>query len=88
MGLSRPMTALSLEFLPAMSDIALGCIDRLEVLAGARYRYAVTLGVRLTLLPPQGEAADAMRCVAGWLRPCRPTGPRATCTSGQTDIPA
>jgi FkbM family methyltransferase len=62
MGLSQPVPALSFEFLPAVRDIALGCIDRLETLAGpGRYRYAVSLGERLRLLRPEGEPADAMR---------------------------
>jgi len=73
MGLSQPVPALSFEFLPAMRDIALGCIDRLEALAGVgRYQYAVSLGERLTLLKPQGETADAMRA---WLRAMPADGP-------------
>lgn len=73
MGLSQPVPALSFEFLPAMRDIALGCIDRLEALAGVgRYRYAVSLGERLTLLKPQGETADAMRA---WLQAMPADGP-------------
>lgn len=73
MGLSRPVPAVSFEFLPAVRDIALGCIDRMEALAGAgRYRYAVSLGERLTLLQPQGEAADALRA---WLRAMPVDGP-------------
>lgn len=72
-GLSQPLPALSFEFLPAVRDIALACIDRLESLAGpGRYRYAVTLGERLRLLVPQGEAADAMRA---WLREMPADGP-------------
>lgn len=68
MGLQQALPALSFEFLPAVRDIALGCIDRLEALAGPgplRYRYAVSLGERLRLLQPQGESAQAMR---DWLR--------------------
>ncbi len=62
LGLSRALPALSFEFLPAVRDIALGCIDRLESLAGAdRYRYAASLGERLRLLQPQGLRADGMR---------------------------
>lgn len=73
MGLSQPVTALSFEFLPAVRDVALACIDRLEALAGAgRYRYAVSLGERLRLLQPQGESADAMRT---WLRDRPADGP-------------
>ena len=65
-GLSQPVPALSFEFLPAVRDIALGCMDRLETLAGpGRYRYAASLGERLRLLQPDGVSADAMRA---WLR--------------------
>ncbi len=73
MGLSQPVAAMSFEFLPAVRDVALGCIDRLETLAGAgRYRYAVSLGERLSLLKPEGDSADAMRA---WLRAMPPDGP-------------
>ncbi|MDM7944164.1 MAG: FkbM family methyltransferase [Hydrogenophaga sp.] len=73
MGLSQPLAAVSFEFLPAVRDVALGCIDRLEALAGVgRYRYAVSLGERLSLLQPQGESAEAMR---DWLRAMPPDGP-------------
>jgi FkbM family methyltransferase len=61
-GLSRALPALSFEFLPAVRDVALGCIDRLESLG--RYRYAVSLGERLALLQPEGLDAAAMRA---WL---------------------
>ncbi|MDO9438899.1 FkbM family methyltransferase [Hydrogenophaga sp.] len=65
-GLSHAVPALSFEFLPAVRDLALGCVDRLETLAGpGRYRYAVSLGERLRLLQPDGISADAMRA---WLR--------------------
>jgi FkbM family methyltransferase len=64
-GLSHALPALSFEFLPAVRDVALACIDRLEQLAGpGRYRYAVSLGERLQLVQPDGEPADAMRA---WL---------------------
>jgi FkbM family methyltransferase len=73
MGLSQPVAAVSFEFLPAVRDVALGCIDRLETLAGAgRYRYAVSLGERLRLLQPEGEPADAVR---DWLRAMPADGP-------------
>ena len=73
MGLSQPVAALSFEFLPAVRDVALGCIDRLETLAGAgRYRYAVSLGERLSLLQPEGGSAEAMRA---WLLAMPPDGP-------------
>jgi hypothetical protein len=73
MGLSQPVPAVSFEFVPAVRDVALGCIDRLEALAGAgRYRYAVSLGERLSLFNPEGEPADAMRA---WLHNMPPDGP-------------
>jgi len=73
MGLSQPVPAVSFEFLPAVRDVALGCVDRLETLAGVgRYRYAVSQGERLRLLQPEGEAADAMRT---WLRAMPDDGP-------------
>jgi FkbM family methyltransferase len=73
MGLSQPVAAVSFEFLPAVRDVALGCIDRLEALAGAGcYRYAVSLGERLSLLKPEGESADAVRT---WLQAMAPDGP-------------
>lgn len=66
LGLSQPLPALSFEFVPAVRDVALACIDRLELLAGpGGYRYAVSLGERQRLLRPEGEPADAMR---DWLR--------------------
>ena len=61
-GLSQPLPALSFEFVPAVRGVALGCIDRLEALAGpGRYRYAVSLGESQRLLTPDGERAAAMR---------------------------
>lgn len=66
LGLSQPLPALSFEFVPAVREVALGCIDRLEALAGqGGYRYAVSLGERQRLLRPEGETAEAMR---EWLR--------------------
>jgi len=66
LGLSQALPALSFEFLPAVRDIALGCVDRLESLAGpGRYRYAVSLGERLRLLQPEGVTAQALR---DWLQ--------------------
>jgi FkbM family methyltransferase len=68
MGLGEPLPALSFEFLPALPEIALGCIDRLEALAAAsghRYRYACSLGERLRLMQPEGVPANTMRA---WLQ--------------------
>ena len=43
-GLSRPLPALSVEFVQGALDQALACVDRLESLAG--YRYQVVAGER------------------------------------------
>lgn len=65
MGLSQPLPALSFEFVPAVRDVAIGCIERLEALAGpGRYRHAVSFGERQRLLQPEGESAAAM---SDWL---------------------
>ena len=73
MGLSQPVPALSFEYVPAVRDVALGCIDRMEALAGAgRYRYAVSLGERQRLQTPEGEGAAAMR---EWLQALPPDAP-------------
>ena len=62
LGLSQALPALSFEFVPALGDVALGCIDRLEALAGpGRYRYAVSLGESLRLLHPEGQSAQVLR---------------------------
>jgi FkbM family methyltransferase len=75
LGLSQPVAAVSFEFLPAVRDVALGCIDRLEALAGAgRYRYAVSLGERLSLLQPEGDSAEAMRVWLGTMPFDGPSG--------------
>lgn len=66
LGLSQPLPALSFECVPAVRDVALACIHRLEDLAGpGRYRYAFSPGERLRLLQPEGEPAEAMRA---WLQ--------------------
>ena len=66
LGVSQPLPALSFEFVPALRDVAIACIDRLEDLAGqGRYRYAVSLGEQLRLLQPQGLSAAHMRA---WLQ--------------------
>lgn len=75
MGLSQPLPSLSFEFLPTVRDLSLGCIDRLETLAGPhRYRYAVSLGERLKLLTPQGISADDMRAWLAGLPADAPSG--------------
>lgn len=74
-GLSQPLPALSFEFLPAVRDVALGCVDRLEALAGPGcYRYSVSLGERLRLLDPEGLPADALRAWLHGLRDDAPSG--------------
>lgn len=61
-GLTQPVPALSFEYVPAVRDVALDAIERLELLAGpGRYRYAVSMGERLRLLQPQGEPAAVVR---------------------------
>lgn len=59
LGLSQPLPALSFEVVPAVRDVALACIDRLESLG--RHRYAVSWGERLRLVQPDGLDAAAMR---------------------------
>jgi FkbM family methyltransferase len=39
-GLSRPLSALSFEHLPAACDLALACVDRLEALGHYRYNWS------------------------------------------------
>lgn len=60
-GLSRPLPALSFEYLSALPDQALACIDRLETLAGYRYNWSV--GERQQLQSTQWLDAAAMRTV-------------------------
>lgn len=73
LGLSQPLPALSFEFVPAVRDVALACMDRLEELAGSgRYRYAVSLGEQLRLLQPEGVDAPDMRA---WLQQMPARGP-------------
>lgn len=62
-GLSTPVPALSFEFLPALPDLALACLDRLATLGD--YRLAASFGERLRLEQPAGLAPAAMR---HWLR--------------------
>jgi len=75
LGLSRPLPALSFEFVPAVRDLALACVDRLEALAGAGgYRYAVSLGEQLRLRPPEGWDAADLRHWLGALPEGAPSG--------------
>ena len=85
LGLNQPLPALSFEFLPAVRDVALACIDRVESLAAPealRYCYAVSLGERQRLLQPQGMSADAMRA---WLRGLPPDAPSGDVHAWQAD---
>ncbi len=61
-GLSRPLAALSVEFVQGALDQALACVDRLEQLAG--YRYQVVAGERRAFFLPDWIDADAIRA---WL---------------------
>ncbi len=62
-GLSQPLPALSFEYLAALPDAALACIDRLEALG--RHRYRACAGERFTWLQPQAlDAAQMRRWVA------------------------
>ena len=65
-GLSRPLRALSFEFVPAALPRALACIDRLEGLA--RYRYAVSLG-ETHRIDEADQDADGIRA---WLHAAGP----------------
>ncbi|MGH8699020.1 MAG: FkbM family methyltransferase, partial [Burkholderiales bacterium] len=58
-GLSRPVRALSFEYLPAARDIALGCIDRLGALG--RYSFNRSVGETHRLVEPAWLDAGAMR---------------------------
>jgi hypothetical protein len=58
-GLSRPVQALSFEYLPAARDIALGCIDRLGTLG--RYVFNWSVGETHRLAEPAWLDAGAMR---------------------------
>jgi FkbM family methyltransferase len=58
-GLSRPVPALSLEYLPAALDVALAAIEHLARLG--RYRFNVAQGEQLRLLWPEWRPAAALR---------------------------
>jgi FkbM family methyltransferase len=68
-GLSRPLPALSFEFVPSALSSALASLDRLEALG--RYRYNVSLGESLRLELADWVDAAAMRA---WLEAREPTG--------------
>ncbi|MEQ1565611.1 MAG: FkbM family methyltransferase [Myxococcota bacterium] len=58
-GLSRPLPALSFEFLPSASARAIACVDRLEALG--RYRYAVSIAETHRPLWEVDRNADQIR---------------------------
>ncbi len=58
-GLSQPIKALSLEFLPAAIEVAIEAIDRLETLG--RYRYNVSFGEGMAFDLADWRSADRMR---------------------------
>jgi FkbM family methyltransferase len=71
-GLSRPVRALSFEFLPAAKEGALECIDRLESLASYEYNYSVGEKMRLEL--DSWVAGAAMRARVEAMRPGQRSG--------------
>lgn len=58
-GLSQPIKALSIEFLPAVIEVALEAVDLLEALG--RYRYNVSFGEGMAFDMPDWQSADRMR---------------------------
>lgn len=61
-GLSRPLPALSFEYLAETTDIALACVDRLEALG--RYRYNVARGESMNFAEPWLGAEGVRRWLA------------------------
>lgn len=66
-GLSRPLRALSFEYIPATVEIALGCLDRLAGLGD--YRFNATAGESLRLRCERWLHGDDM---TAWLQQLRP----------------
>ncbi|MFO1287801.1 MAG: FkbM family methyltransferase [Rubrivivax sp.] len=58
-GLTQPLPALSFEFIAALPDAAMACIDRLESLG--RHEYRACAGERFRWLQPAPSDAAAMR---------------------------
>jgi FkbM family methyltransferase len=56
-GLSRPLRALSFEYLPAAHDMALAALERVELLGDYEYNYSVVETMQLTS-PGWLDAAD------------------------------
>lgn len=61
-GLSRPLNALSFEFVAGALDAASGCVDRLAALG--EYRYNAVAGEQRRFLWPERRSPDS---VAAWL---------------------
>ncbi|HSA81614.1 MAG TPA: FkbM family methyltransferase, partial [Geminicoccaceae bacterium] len=71
-GLSQPLSALSLEYVPAAVGVALAAIARLDQLG--RYRFNLTSGERMRWLWPEWRGRSE---VEDWLarrRPGEPSG--------------
>lgn len=58
-GLNQPLPALSFEYLPAMPDLAIACVDRLARLGDYRYRHSVA--ETHCLVEPHWQTPAAMR---------------------------
>ena len=71
-GLKTPVRALSFEYLPAMRQVALDCIDRLSALGP--YRYNWSTGESHALAGPRWLAANGMRKVLTAMPPTAPSG--------------
>ncbi|MEK0085210.1 FkbM family methyltransferase [Benzoatithermus flavus] len=68
-GLSRPVPALSFEFVPSALASALSSLDRLALLGA--YRFNVSRGESLRFVLPEWVDAATVRA---WLLACEPTG--------------
>jgi FkbM family methyltransferase len=66
-GVSRPLRALSFEYLPAAREVALACVDRLAQLGP--YEYNWSRGESRLLARSVWLDADAIRSFLGRLRP-------------------
>jgi FkbM family methyltransferase len=66
-GLSQPVPALSIEYIPATPDLTLDCIERLETLG--QYAYTYSIGETHRLAPDGWVDAAA---ISGWLRSLPP----------------
>jgi FkbM family methyltransferase len=66
-GLTRPVRALSFEYLPATRAVALDCVERLESLG--RYRYNWSTGESHRLAQPEWCDATGIRTMLSALRP-------------------